>query len=105
MRAERADFQRRDRQFQIIDRAGRRREMKHVIDLLFREENEIRDVVLNEAEILVAGEMANVRSVAGDEIVDGDDAMTFCQKPVGRCDPRKPAPPVTTETGSRIFGH
>ena len=34
VRAERADFQRRDRQLEIIDRAGRRGEMKDVIDFL-----------------------------------------------------------------------
>ena len=33
VRAERADFQRRDRQLEVIDRAGRRREMEDVIDL------------------------------------------------------------------------
>jgi len=32
--------------------------VKHVIDLLFRDEDEIRDVVFNEPEILVPGEMA-----------------------------------------------
>ena len=53
--------------------------MKNVIDLFFRQENEIRDVVLDEPEFLVAGEMPNVRGVAGDQIVDGDDAMTFRQ--------------------------
>ena len=51
--------------------------MKHVVDLLFRDEDEIRDVVFNEPEILVPGEMADIRRVTGDEIVDGDDAMTF----------------------------
>ena len=31
-------------------------------------------------EILVPGEMSNVRGVTGDQIVDCDDAMTFSQQ-------------------------
>ena len=104
MRAERANFERRNREFQIIDWTGRRCEVKHVVDLLFREEDEVRDVVFDEPEILVPGEMADVRRVTGDQIVDGDDAMTFSPKAgLSRCEPRKPAPPVTTETGSEFL--
>ena len=53
--------------------------MKNVIDLFFGQKNEIGDVMLDESEILVAGEMSNVRGVTGDQIVDRNDAMTFCQ--------------------------
>jgi hypothetical protein len=56
--------------------------VKHVIDLLFRQKYEVRDVVLKEPEFLVPGEMTDVCRASGDKIVDGDDAMTFCQKPV-----------------------
>jgi hypothetical protein len=38
--------------------------------------------VFNEPEILVPGEMADVRGVTGDEIVDSNDPVTFSQKPV-----------------------
>ena len=89
VRAERADFQRRNRQLEIIDRAGRRGEMKNVIEFFFRQENEIRDVVLDEAVILVAGEMLDVVEIAGDEIIDRDDAMTFRQQPIGQMRPKK----------------
>ena len=61
MRPERAHLQRRDRQFEIIDRAGRGREMKDVIDLFFRQKNEVGNVVLDEPEIFVAGQMTDVR--------------------------------------------
>ncbi len=77
-----SNFERRDREFQVIDWTGRRCEVKHVVDLLFRNKDEVRDVVFDEPEILVPGEMADVRRVTGDEIVDGDDTMTFCQKPI-----------------------
>ena len=44
--------------------------------------NKTRNIVFNEPEILVPGEMADVRGVTSDEIVDGDDPVTFSQKPV-----------------------
>jgi hypothetical protein len=56
--------------------------MKYVIEFFVRQKNEIGNVVLDEMKILVAGEMADVRGVAGDEIVDRNDAMTFRQQPV-----------------------
>ena len=84
MRAERADFERGDRQFQVIDRAGGRSEMKNVIEFFFRQENETRDVVFDEGEILVAGEVFDVLEIAGDKIIDRDDAMPFRQEPVGQ---------------------
>ena len=40
--------------------------MKDVIDLRFRQKDEVRDVMFDETEILVAGEMSNVRRIAGD---------------------------------------
>jgi hypothetical protein len=38
--------------------------------------------VLNEPEFLVPGEMTDVRGVTRDQIIDGDDAVPFPQKPV-----------------------
>ena len=79
--------------------------MKYVVDLLFRNEDEVRDVVLNESEILVPGEMANVRRVTGDEIVDGDDAMTFSQKPVYEMRAEKTSTSGDDRNRLGIFGH
>ena len=84
VRAERADFQRRDRQLEIIDRAGRRSEMKNVIDFLFRQEDVVRNVVLDEPVILVARRDARCCRSAGDEIIDRDDAMPFREQPIGQ---------------------
>src|SRR5258707_15334846 len=56
--------------------------MKDVVDLFVGQKNEIGNVVLDEMEILVAGEMADVGRVAGDEIVDRNDAMTFRQQAI-----------------------
>ena len=66
MRAERAYFQCRNREFKIIDRTGRGSEVKNVIDFLFRQKNEIRNIMFDELEILVPGQVADVRCVAGD---------------------------------------
>ena len=56
--------------------------MKHVIDFFFREKNEVRNVVLDELEMFVAGEVTDVGHVAGDQIVDRDDAMPFGQQTI-----------------------
>jgi len=63
--------------------------MKNVIDLFFRQKNEVGNVVLNEPVILVPGQMPDVRVAAGDEIVDRDHAMTFRQKSVSQMRPQK----------------
>ena len=56
--------------------------MENVVEFLFRQENEIGNIVLEELEIGIAGEMADVRSVAGDQIVDRNDVMAFGQQTV-----------------------
>ena len=66
--------------------------MENVIDLFFRQKNEIGDVVLDELVIFVPREMPNVRVAARDEIVNRDDAMTFRQKPVRQMRPQKTGP-------------
>jgi hypothetical protein len=38
--------------------------------------------VFNEPEIFVPGEMSDVTRVPSNEIIDGDYAVTFCQKPI-----------------------
>src|SRR4051812_884963 len=82
MSPKRADLQCRDRQLEIIDGTRRGREMKYVIEFVFRQENEIRNVVLDELEIRIAGEMTDVCGVAGDQVVDRDDAMTFREQAI-----------------------
>ena len=43
----------------------------------------LRDIVMDELEVRVAGEMGDVVGVARDEIVDGDDAVAFGKQAVG----------------------
>ena len=62
------------RQFKIIDRAGRRREMPDVIHRLVQKQ-EFRDVLLDEFVVLTAGQVIDVLHRAGHEIVDANDAV------------------------------
>ena len=79
MGPKRANLQSRDRELEVIDRAGRRREMKNVIDLVFGQKNEIRNVVFDEMKIRVAREMSDVRGVPGHQIIDRGHAVIFRQ--------------------------
>jgi hypothetical protein len=40
--------------------------------------------MFNELEILIPGQVANVRCVAGDQIVDGNDPVTFRQQSIAQ---------------------
>ena len=91
MGAERADFQRRDRQLQVIDRAGRRGKMENVIDRLL-DQDVARDVVLDVPVILVPAQVRDVRRVPRDEIIDRDDPVPLRQEPVRQMRPEKPRP-------------
>ena len=53
--------------------------MKDVIDSFFRHKNEIGNVMLNKPEILIPSQMSDVRGLAGNQIVDGNDAMACGQ--------------------------
>ena len=58
--------------------------MEDEIDLLFGQEDKIGNVVPDEAIIFVPCQMADVRNVSSDQIVDGDDAMAFGQEAIGQ---------------------
>src|SRR5216684_141499 len=80
--------------------------MEHVIDLVFRQETEIGNVVLDEMEILVPGQMPNVRRVPCNQIVDRDDAMTFRQEPIGQMRSQKTSAASHNRNGLRLYlGH
>ena len=58
--------------------------MEDEIDLLFGQEDKIGNVVPDEAIIFVPCQMADVRNVPSDQIVNRDDAMTFGQEAIGQ---------------------
>ena len=70
MRAERADLQRRNRQLEVVDRAGRAGPVQHVVDRSF-DVDVVGDVVLDELEIAIA-QVRDVGQVAGQQVVDAD---------------------------------
>jgi hypothetical protein len=49
--------------------------------------------------------MADIRRVTGDKIVDGDDAMTFRQKPIRQMRAEKTRTSGDDRNGLGIFGH
>ena len=79
--AERTHFQRLDRQFQIINRAGGRGKVPDVIDRAMKK-NEFRDVLMDEPEPGIAGQMGQVVSRAGHQVVYGNDLVVPVQEQV-----------------------
>jgi hypothetical protein len=49
--------------------------------------------------------MADVRGVTGDQIIDGDNAMTFSQEPVYQMRAEKARTSGDDRNGFGIFGH
>jgi hypothetical protein len=49
--------------------------------------------------------MADVRRVTGDQVVNGDDAMTFSQKPIYEMRAEETGTAGHDRNGLRIFGH
>ena len=52
-----------------------------------------------------ARDVSDVSGVSGDEIVDGDDAMTFRQKPIRQMRAEKTRTSGDDRNGLGIFGH
>ncbi len=74
MRAQRANLEGLDREFVVIHRAGGGGEVPNILHRLV-EEQELGDILLDELELPVAGEVGDVFDRAGNEIVDADDAV------------------------------
>src|SRR6266404_4958842 len=76
VRAERADLERLDRVLEIVDRARGRREMQDRVERA-RDVDEVRDVLLDEREALVAEKRRDVVRRPRQEVVDADDVVTL----------------------------
>src|ERR1700730_17216359 len=63
--------------------------MENVVESFFRQENVARNVMLDEGEMPVAGEVRDVLGIAGDKIIDRNDPVSFRQQPVGQMRPEK----------------
>ena len=74
VRAERTDLERLDREFEVIDGAGRAGEVEHVVDRI-ADLQRVGDVVADELEARIAPERVEVFEVAGEQVVDGDNLV------------------------------
>ena len=97
--ADRADPQDLQRQLGEVGRAGRRREVHDRVEPAARRvdgRQRLGDVGLDQREPRVVGEVGDVVLGTGDEVVDGHDACApRASSASTRCEPTKPAPPVT----------
>ena len=82
VRAQRADLQRRDRQLEVVDRAGRARPVQHQVDRAV-DVDVVRDVVLHEHEV-APGEVRDVVDAAGQQVVDADDGPAAVEERLGK---------------------
>ena len=81
VRAERTDFQGLNRKLEIVDRTRGRREVQHAVEMALHVHRR-RDIVPDEPEAGVAGQMREVVRMTGDEVVDADDLMFVVEKAV-----------------------
>src|SRR4051812_14912953 len=66
---------------EVINRACGRCEVKNEIHVV-RQKDVVRDVVFDELVVLIARKVLDVCGVAGNEVVDPDDAVAFCEKAI-----------------------
>ena len=79
--------------------------MEDEIDLLFGQENEIGNVVPDEAIIFVAGQVSDVGNIPGDQIVDRKDTMPFGQQAIGQMRSEKSGATGDNGNGLGRSGH
>ena len=91
MNAQRPDFQRLDRDFQIIDRAGGRCEMENIVQIA-RNVDEFRDVVVIELEVGQVEQVFDVANVARNEVVHRNDVVALFDKPIAEVRPQETSP-------------
>ena len=82
VRAERADFQRGNRQLEVVDRARRARPVQHDVDRPV-DVDVVGDVVLDEHEV-AAREVRDVGEIAGQQVVDADDRAVAVEQLFGQ---------------------
>ena len=86
-----ADLERVQRQAQVVDRAGRAREVEDEVDALLDEEG-LGDVVVDEEELVAVVQMFDVLQRPRVEVVDADDAVALRQEVVAEMRPEEARP-------------
>ena len=97
VRAERADLQRRDRQLEVVDRAGRAGPVQHAVDRAV-DVDVVRDVVLDEHEV-AARQVGDVVESPVSRLSMPTTRRPRSSRVSDRCEPMKPAAPVMTILG------
>ena len=59
----------------------------------------IGDIVVDELEMRIAGEVGDVVGTSGNEVIHDDNVETFRDSRSQKCDPKNPAPPVMRARG------
>ena len=83
---ERPDLERRDGMGQVIDGAGRAREMQHVVDRPV-DLDRLGDIVLDELERRVGRQVRDVAATAGQQVVHADDLVAVAEEPLAKMRP------------------
>src|SRR5690606_35525408 len=79
VRTQAAHFERLDRQLQVVDRAGRTREVEHAVQRAV-DVDEFGHVVADELKALPADQVGDVLGASGHEVVHADDLVTLGEK-------------------------
>ena len=89
--ADRTDLQRLDRVGEVLGRAGGAGEVQHRVDRS-GDGDALDDVVLHEDEAGVVGQVGDVLTVTGQEVVDGDDLPLAREQRVAEVRTDEPRP-------------
>ena len=81
--AERADLQRGDRVGEVVGGAGRAGEVENVVDCAV-DGDRLGDIVLDELEAGIRGEVVDVLERAGQEVIHANDFVPFGQEPFAK---------------------
>ena len=84
-----ADLEGRYRKVEVINRAGRTGKMPHIMHVA-GQEDVVGDIMANEAKVGIPGQVLDVGHVAGDQVVNGNDAVAFSEEPVAEVGAEKP---------------
>ena len=79
--------------------------MEYVVESFFRQENVARNVMLDEGETLVARKVRDVLGIAGDQVIDRNDPVSFRQQAIGQMRPEKPSATSDDRNLLRIRSH
>src|SRR6266487_2357849 len=103
VRAERSDLQRLNWQFQVVNRAGRRRKVPYIIHRAIKK-NKLGHILLDEPKVPLASQVRDVVHAASDQIVNGNDFVAPLQQQVHQMRAEKPRAASHHRRGLMVLG-